>query len=325
MAGLRFGSVCSGIEAASVAWEPLGWTPAWFAETAPFPNAVLAHHWPSVPNLGDITSHDFTARAKGQSPIDLLVGGTPCQGFSNAGPRDGLLDPRSALAVRFLAIARDLRPAWVVWENVHGCLTAGGGRDFGAFVGQVAQLGYRWAYRTLDAQFFGLPQRRRRVFLVGHLGAGRPEQVLLEPQGEGRRRAAGRPAGADDPRTAAVGPLPLAVGYNVQATYSEGRGPHAALCEVTKCLDSHGLNPDCQQGGTLVLATTPDGPIVRRLTPRECERLQGFPDDHTLVTYRRKPAADGPRYKALGNSIAVPVLRWIGRRLAVEHERLVGG
>lgn len=340
-----------------MAWEPLGWAPAFFAEVEPFPNAVLAHHWPHVPNLGDITADTFTDWARQTGPIDILVGGTPCQGFSTSGQRGGLGDPRSALAVRFLNIARDLRPAWVVWENVPGCLTTAGGRDFGAFLGQVADLGYRWAYRVLDARFFGIPQRRRRVFLVASLGTGRPDLVLFEPDGEGRDSPPGSPAEQEVAATAPVRSGSLSPGYGrdapLPAAVSENNRAEIRLMRAAPCVETGGGKPG--QGTPVVLAyqchgnnvgpmgtlrkgdggltsgvpfvaSRVDGrPVVRRFTPRECERLQGLPDDHTLVLYRKKPASDGPRYKSIGNSIAVPVLRWIGRRLAAEHARATAG
>ena len=181
---MRYLSVCSGIEAASVAWHPLGWTPFAFAEIDNFPAAVLAHHYGSnlpteewshnaPPNLGDIRNFKDWPDAT----VDVLVGGTPCQSFSVAGLRGGLADPRGNLCLTFLAIADKYRPAWVVWENVPGVLSSGGGRDFGAFLGGLGQLGYGWAYRVLDAQYVrvdgfarAVPQRRRRVFVVGCLG-----------------------------------------------------------------------------------------------------------------------------------------------------------
>jgi DNA (cytosine-5)-methyltransferase 1 len=172
---IRYGSVCSGIEAPSVAWHGLGWQPQWFAEIATFPSAVLAHHWAHVPNLGDFTN----APPESFSPIDLLVGGTPCQSFSIAGLRGGLADARGNLALGFCRLAQRLRPRWVVWENVPGVLSSGGGRDFGSIIGALAELGYGWAYRILDAQHFGVPQRRRRVFLVGHLGDWRAAAAVL--------------------------------------------------------------------------------------------------------------------------------------------------
>ena len=137
---------------------------AWFAEIEAFPSAVLAERWPGVPNVGDFTriGKDVTVE-----PIELLVGGTPCQSFSIAGKRAGLDDPRGNLTLEFIALAGRLRPRWVVWENVPGVLSDDGGRTFGTVLGLLGQLGYGCAYRVLDAQYFGVPQRRRRVFVVG--------------------------------------------------------------------------------------------------------------------------------------------------------------
>ena len=189
---VRYLSVCSGIEAASVAWEPLGWEPAAFAEVEKFPSAVLAHHWPQVPNLGDMTRHE----SWNLGAIDLLVGGTPCQSFSVAGLRKGLHDPRGGLMLRFLEIAQRQRPRWIVWENVPGVLSSHGGRDFGAFLGALGALGYGWAYRVLDAQWFGVAQRRRRVFVVGCLGDGAAAAtVLFESESVQRNPAPSREKG----------------------------------------------------------------------------------------------------------------------------------
>ncbi len=160
---MRYLSVCSGIEAASAAWHELGWTPVAFSEIEPFPCAVLAHHYPHVPNWGDMTRFKEWPDAD----VDVLVGGTPCQSFSVAGLRKGLADPRGNLALTFLAIADKYRPGWILWENVPGVLSSEGGADFEAFLGGMGELGYGWAYRVLDAQYFGLAQRRRRVFVVG--------------------------------------------------------------------------------------------------------------------------------------------------------------
>ena len=176
---MRYGSVCSGIEAASVAWSALEWEPAWFSEIEPFPCTVLDRHYPKVPNLGDITSEDFIERVKGEGLIDALVGGTPCQSFSVAGLRRGLDDDRGNLSLRFMQLVDALRPRWIVWENVPGVLSANEGRDFGAILGALEECGYGWAYRVLDAQYFGVAQRRRRVFVVGHLGSWGPAGEVL--------------------------------------------------------------------------------------------------------------------------------------------------
>jgi DNA (cytosine-5)-methyltransferase 1 len=172
---MRFGSVCSGIEAASVAWHPLGWKPQWFSEIDKFPSAVLAHHYPDVPNLGDMTQF----KEWPNDPIELLVGGTPCQSFSIAGLRKGLDDPRGNLMLTYLAIAERYAPRWIVWENVPGVLSSNGGRDFGTFLAALGQIGYGFAFRVLDAQYFGVAQRRRRVFVVGYLGDWRRAAAVL--------------------------------------------------------------------------------------------------------------------------------------------------
>ena len=163
---MNYLSVCSGIEAATCAWHNLGWNSVGFSEIEPFPSAVLKHHYPSVPNLGDMTKY----KEWNLDSVGLLVGGTPCQSFSVAGLRKGLEDPRGNLALTYVGILDKFRPKWCIWENVPGVLSSNGGRDFGSFLGAVAELGYGFAYRVLDAQNFGVPQRRRRVFVVGCLG-----------------------------------------------------------------------------------------------------------------------------------------------------------
>jgi DNA (cytosine-5)-methyltransferase 1 len=540
---MTYGSVCSGIEAATVAWKPLGWRAAWFAEIDSFASAVLAHHYPEVPNFGDFTK--IMPEQAGE--VDVLVGGTPCQAFSIAGQRAGLDDPRGNLTVEYLRLAARLRPRWLVWENVPGVLSIDGGRTFGSIVGPLAELGYGISYRVLDAQFFGVPQRRRRVFVVGHLGSWQAAAaVLFERESlrrdlAPRRKAAPRVARAvevgpsggrftdvaptldarckDGPIRNQIGLLafggnntsgpidiatacnahggggridfetetfcveiapPLTTGANSTGgercpgmsadsgesliahtllgkancshdptleTYvahtlrgesmdasEDGTGRGTPIVPVCGTLNSNGkaagsaTSQDAENGLLVpIVGTDPSetfipiafsskdhggdaiqevaptlramghgeshpnaggqiavvapavifesryarngrgGPgvvcpplkaqsgttgkgdgaplvatwvAVRRLTPRECERLQGFPDDYTLVpTYRRPLRADeiediatylgipvtqarelgstpdGPRYKAIGNSMAVPVMRWIGSRI----------
>jgi len=190
---MKYLSVCSGIEAASKAWEPIGWEPVAFSEIEAFPSAVLKHHWPKVQNLGDMTQHEQWNIPSGT--IDLLVGGTPCQSFSVAGLRQGLKDPRGNLMLTYLAIAERLKPRWLVWENVPGVLSSNGGKDFGSFLGALGELGYEWAYRVLDAQWFGVAQRRRRVFVVAHLGEGNlAAKVLFESESVRRNPAPSREA-----------------------------------------------------------------------------------------------------------------------------------
>jgi DNA (cytosine-5)-methyltransferase 1 len=392
---MRYLSVCSGIEAATVAWHSLGFEPVAFSDIDKFPGAVLQHHYPSVPNWGDMTKFEEWPDAA----IDVLVGGTPCQSFSVAGLRKGLDDPRGNLMLTYLAIARRYRPAWVVWENVPGVLSSNGGRDFGTFLGALGELGYGFAYRVLDAQYCGVPQQRRRVFVVGYLGDWRRAAAVLfereslsgnpAPRRKAREEVAGclsagfgtrGPSGEVDGARAgqlianaitarqhkgvdsdgtttlvthtlrgegfdasedgtgrgtplgtvafdckAGGNTGMAIGEKAGALRGEGNGGgHAAIAfnlrgraggAQAEVSESGQANIRAASGGSsrTYLATS----AVRRLTPRECERLQGFPDDYTLIPYRGKPAADGPRYKAIGNSMAVPVMRWIGERIAM--------
>lgn len=396
---MKYLSVCSGIEAASVAWHPLGWQAAAFSEIEAFPAAVLAHHWPAVPNLGDMTKFkEWPSYA-----INLLVGGTPCQSFSVAGLREGLADPRGNLTLTFLAIAAQYRPEWICWENVPGILSDSTGA-FGALLGGLSKLGYGWAYRILDAQYSRVPQRRRRVFVVGCLGGWqRAAQVLFERHSLQGHSPPSRQAGKDVAPTlsartkgggglgtdfdldgglfcAATGQAATEILANLcptlncnhEAPYIAGpltagmsrsaaRMPHeqGALVPIAFALRGRegGAMPEIEGDGSKVgalraasggssrdyiayrasgncgvmeqgnktacldTATDPNchiiqqGMAVRRLTPRECERLQGFPDDYTLIPQGKAMAADTPRYKAIGNSMAVPVMRWIGERI----------
>ena len=383
---MRYGSVCSGVEAASLAWEPLGWQPQWFAEVEKFPSAVLAHHWPTVPNLGDITDDDFIEQAR-RRPIDVLVGGTPCQSFSVAGLRRGMDDDRGNLSLQFCRIAIALQPRWVVWENVPGVLSSGKGRDFGSIVGALVEVGYDIAWRILDAQYFGVPQRRRRVFLVGHLGGRRSAAaVLFERESIAGHIAPRRKTGQGV--TNDVGNGVATPSATVSAKWAKGTGgPSGDEVQNLVCYENHAqdsrvkevelptLNAKAGTGGNnlplIQMVNAREDPVyndnqslplgaqdtghaigfipknsaktrsvgavdeqsptldstppaiaamlqVRRLTPIECERLQGMPDNHTRIPWRNKPTEDcpdGPRYKAIGNSMAVPVMRWIGERI----------
>jgi DNA (cytosine-5)-methyltransferase 1 len=473
---VRYGSVCSGIEAATQAWHTLGWVPAFFSEIDKFPSAVLAHHYGSnmpgeplakngIPNYGD-----FTQIGPEAGPVDLLVGGTPCQSFSVAGKRLGLDDPRGNLALEYLSLARRLRARWIVWENVPGVLSSYSGseqaarevsegpvggegngiedRDFAMFLSFVRECGYGFAYRVLDAQYIrvdglarAVPQRRERVFLVGYLGDWRPAAaVLFEPEGmrgdsAPSRKAGQRTAGtidasaarsrgagispsmitstgsvahclnaggmgridyetetmiahslradgfdASEDRTGRGTPIvpiafdttqitsrlnrsvpkagdpchPLASGAHAPAiaiqagalrenpnSGPDGVGVQAGIAYTVEARSEVQAvcHPTCEIAGTLCAEDSPHGarglsglqtmlsgyiqPVkaaswaVRRLTPKECERLQGFPDGFTDVPYRGKQAADGPRYKALGNSMAVNAMRWIGQRIDI--------
>ena len=389
---LHYGSICSGIEAATVAWHPLGWQPAFFSEIDQFPRAVLKFHYPDVPLHGDFT----TIKAGEYDAIDLLVGGTPCQSFSIAGLRGGMADERGNLALEYLRLAQRLRPRWLVWENVPGVLSSGGGRDFGSILGGLGELGYGFAYRVLDAQFVrvdgfsrAVPQRRRRVFVVGYLGDWRRAAAVLfereslqghpPPRREARedvalaldassarRRGSGMnpnqivaaehaatlTRGADSAGKGGYAGRRREDDINLVAHTLNAKGGVGRLDYESETLVAHSLrgggfdasedgtgrgtplvpvpaiafnarqDPDVFDGHTGPLDT--DGSTqgilsswrVRRLMPVECERLQGFPDRYTDVPYRRRNSTpDGPRYKALGNSMAVNVMRWIGRRI----------
>ena len=335
---MKYLSVCSGIEAASVAWHSMGWEPVAFSEIDPFASSVLAARYPQVPNINKLENLD--AYRIGRQAVDVFVGGTPCQSFSVAGLRRGLDDPRGNLALVYLGLVDRFRPRYIVWENVPGVLSSNGGRDFGAFIGALAQLGYGFAWRVLDAQWCrvdshpgAVPQRRRRVFVVGCAGGDwrRAASVLLEPEGVRGNPPTRGQAGQDIARRAAgstSGGSKGAVSSTVVRASTTSCHRLDSETETLIPFDTtqitHPANRSSPQPGDPChpLARGAHAPAVassmavRRLTPRECERLQGFPDDWTAITYRGKPAADGPRYKALGNSMAVNVMRWIGLRIA---------
>jgi DNA (cytosine-5)-methyltransferase 1 len=352
---MKYLSVCSGIEAATSAWHHMGWEPVAFSEIEPFPSAVLKHHYPDVPNVGDMTKF----KEWNIGTIDLLVGGTPCQSFSVAGLRKGLDDPRGNLMLTFGAIARHLSPRWLVWENVPGVLSSNGGRDFGTFLGMLGELGYGFAYRVLDAQYFGVAQRRRRVFVVGCLGDWRSAAaVLFELASLSGNPPPSREARKVTPTLSASGTGVSRVGFNCEDEWFVPQRPQwwdggdSAASLTTRCheqsmpdkgnfaavaqpIDFRNLRyQDKEVSGTMQAKPTggyslnymtgiQQNMAVRRLTPVECERLQGFPDNHTLIPWRGKEASqcpDGPRYKALGNSMAVPVMRWIGERIRMINE-----
>ena len=426
---MKYLSLCSGIEAATVAWHDLNWSPLAFSEIERFPSEVLAHHYPKVPNLGDMTKYkDWSLNGT----IGLLVGGTPCQSFSVAGLRKGLEDPRGNLMLTYCGILDKFRPKWFIWENVPGVLSSNGGRDFGSFLGAVAELGYGFAYRVLDAQYFGVAQRRRRVFVVGCLGDWRSAaEVLFESDCLRRDTTKGKKArervaypvadsagtlcardykgiSSDDahaggklivyethPADSRInemgetcqtvtsrwgtggGNVPIALAENTIGRQPMNGGNGTGFTEngpmyTLNATGVHGVaygfeagiakregNPNrfseelsptiranmgdnqasvahtfkIRGGGgdggkgylgqdekTFTISTTQDQQLfanmaVRRLTPIECERLQGFPDGYTDIKSKGKDTPDGPRYKALGNSMAVPVMKWIGTRI----------
>lgn len=401
---MKFGSVCSGIEAASVAWEPLGWKAAWLSEIEPFPCAVLAHHYPDVPNLGDMTTLPERILSGEVEAPDLFCGGTPCQAFSVAGNRQSLDDARGNLSLTFCEIADAIdtvrtTPAIIFWENVPGVLST---KDnaFGCFLGQLAgedeplvPSGGKWsnagyvygpkrtiAWRVLDAQYFGVAQRRRRVFVVASAREDFcPATVLFESEGVRRDTPPSRETGKDVAvfTPGSIGGYRQGVGTLRANGGDIGSGSEHLVSqpfELGNTLTARmhkGMNSDCNEGQTPVLqpiawdeelnpsvdiagtllrggqggrhdgvyAPAEVGPCmgasgppysrtgnerveaealaihnmaVRRLTPVECERLQGFPDEYTNI---KDKCPDGPRYKALGNSWAVPVVRWIGERI----------
>ena len=320
------------MEAASVAWHPLGWEPVGFSEIEPFPCEILKQRFPNTPNYGDLTKYPEWPIQPGT--VDVLVGGTPCQSFSVAGLRKGLADPRGNLALVFLGLADRIKPKWIIWENVPGILSSNGGRDFGSFLGALGQLGYGFAYRVLDAQFFGVPQRPRRVFVVANLGDWRScAEVLSLAEGlrgnlasGGKKRkgvATDAGAGVEAGRGCwwdggQVSQTLDAVLQKGQTMPEKNRFP-AILQPKPMVIDreqTNTMNTIVSRGPHAVGVLTPME--VRRLTPIECERLQGFPDNWSRISWKGKPpeeCPDGPRYKACGNSMAVPVMRWIGERI----------
>jgi DNA (cytosine-5)-methyltransferase 1 len=392
---MRYLSVCSGIEAATVAWEGLGWEAVGFSEIERFPSSVLTHHYPDVKNYGDMTKYKEWD-IDGDS-VDLLVGGTPCQAFSVAGLRKGLEDPRGNLSLVFVGMVEHFKPEWVVWENVPGVLSSNEGRDFGSFIGALASIGYGFAWRCLDAQYFGVPQRRRRIFLVAHSSGDsrRAGEVLFEPEGLRGNFTKSRKTGEDTARclttgtgirydwetetlvpvmyenhpndsriTGPVDPSPTVAarwgtgGGNtplVQHTFRKSRRAQSAEDYETWVPDNVTNTLNCFDIGDIRSVDIVTAPIpiqdvrpidkgqnglgigkegdpsytldkmatqgvahhmaVRRLTPTECERLQGFPDGYTDIRPNGKDTPDGPRYKALGNSMAVPCMRWLGKRI----------
>jgi DNA (cytosine-5)-methyltransferase 1 len=414
---MNYLSVCSGIEAATVAWHDMGWNPVGFSEIEKFPSQLLAHHYPNVTNYGDMTKFK---EWNINDTVELLVGGTPCQSFSVAGLRKGLEDSRGNLMLTYLAMADHFKPKWLLWENVPGVLSSNRGSDFAALLQGLAELGYGFAYRVLDAQHFGVPQRRRRVFVIGCLGDWRSAaKVLFEsqslcrditPSRDKREKTSDWPKKCASTLNASFGsklglenqhinsgaPLFVAdvaptitssgagwsrsgnsatepdtyVAYALQGSMigrqdhngPQGDGINEDLSFTLNTTDRHAIafkvRGGCEGGGkgylgnnntAFTLSTTQDQQIaiacdtyngtiqgdvactlttasgisnasgpkamqnmrVRRLTPTECERLQGFPDNYTNTP----TSSDATRYKALGNSMAVPVMKWIGEKI----------
>jgi len=328
---MRYLDVCAGISASTVAWKPLGWEAAAYSEIEAAPRAVLAHHYPNTPLHGDFT----TIRGDEYGAIDLLVGGTPCQDFSDAGRREGLDGDRGNLSLEFCELADRSGARWLVWENVTGVLSNDGGRAFGAILGAMVRRGFGVAYRVLDAQYFGLPQRRKRVIVVGYRGDWRASAAVLFERGamSGRpnpRKAAGKGAavGFSDPATPGIA---KPIGAHSSA---KGRGTDldnttyigVDLAQITSATNRTRLESNLPLSTLLatsrMVIATDSG--VRYMTPIEHERVMGFPDNYTLVPYRKRMMAAGPRQHMLGNSMAPPKMRWIGERIqAVETLRSV--
>ncbi len=333
---LTYLSVCSGIEAASVAWHDLNLQPVGFSEIEAFPCAVLKTRFPNVINYGDLTKHESWPIESGT--VNIVCGGTPCQSFSVAGLRAGMADPRGNLALAFVSLCNRLQPEWVIWENVPGVLSTNNGNDFKCFINALVECGYHVAWRILDAQFFGVAQRRRRIFVVANrIDWRRCAAVLFEPESLSGDIAKGRKArksaaasfrnGAETIGTICADSHPGS--YSGQDAYTGRLIPaplpfvkakRAASIEDDETWHADRPAPtlsvfDSGDSRATVAIVAPETFAVRRLTPVECERLQGFPDNWTDIIYKGKPAADGPRYKAIGNSMAVPVMRWLGQRI----------
>lgn len=334
---MRYATVCSGIEACSVAWEPLGWQPVFFSEIEKFPCQTLTHHYPNTPNLGDMTKINGNEY---RNTIDVFCGGTPCQSFSIAGLRGGLSDNRGNLALTFCRLVDQIRPKWVIWENVSGVLSSHKGRDFGSIIGALVELGYGFAYRVLDAQHFGVPQRRRRVFVVAHIGGNwaAPAAVLFEPEsvcgdstpgGGSREKVTGFTT--DYARNGSEWPAKVAPTLDRSFARLQGQdnqhidgGGGLYVGGIDASLnyfrDTAGaLTRPSNYGLPGVYCTVANSWYIRRITPIEAERLQGFPDGYTKISSKSN---DTPRYAALGNSMAVPVMQWIGKRIELVEKLL---
>lgn len=307
---MRYVSLFSGIEAASAAWAPLGWEPVAFSEIDPYACKVLERHYPDVPNVGDICEADWSGFA---GDVDLVVGGSPCQSFSLAGLQRALDDPRGRLMFEYVRAVDELRPRFCLWENVSNVLRVDDGAPFRQLLSELDRLGYAVAYRVLRADYFGVPQARRRVFLLGALGD--PETCADVLLGDNVLSPTERPE-YPEPAAGSNLPSPFTISsFDSHGMKSDNPRSGYRRSVTSKTLDTTCCNPGCNQGGMVIVDSpaTSCGTIApRRLTHIECERLQGFDDEWTSVDGAR---ADAPRYACIGNSIAVPVLRYIGERL----------
>jgi DNA (cytosine-5)-methyltransferase 1 len=338
---LNYFSVFSGIETASVAWEKLGFSAVGFSEIDPFSSAVLKYHFPKIKNYGDI--NNFKEWKIGQS-INIMVGGSPCQSFSIAGNRQGVKDDRGFLMFTYGNLVQHFKPDWIVWENVPGVLSNNRGKDFREFLFMLDEFGYGLAWRVLDAQYFGVPQRRRRIFVIGYFGDIRRSAAVLFDFGgsKGDIKAVGPRGGASERIRECIKV------YNSHPADSRIKNSGGIINTITGRWGTGGNNTPivfnrshntkytkADKAATLLgeyhdrnyLNLAFYNNQIRKITPCEAERLQGFPDNWTKVPYRNKNAEkcpDGLRYKAIGNSMAVPVMRWIGERILLTEKIFQG-
>ena len=334
---MKYGSVCSGVEAATAAWHPLGWTPQWFSEIEKFPSAVLAHHYPDVPNLGDMTK--FKEWPIDRS-IDLLVGGTPCQSFSVAGLRKDLMTQGEISCSPILPSLHNISPSgWFGRTSPASCLANEDG-ILEPSSGRWASSGMGSPTECLTLSISEWPSAASVCSLSDTLETGDVAAVLFERESMSGHPAPSREAGQKAAPTVTQGaPFSRTGNERVEAEAIVAQclttRTGSAYDPTTETLPiAFGAQNSANQGDSVSTEVTPTldksktpavamSSAVRRLTPIECERLQGFPDGFTRIPWRNKSAddcPDGPRYKAMGNSMAVPVMRWIGERIdAVEN------
>ena len=325
-------STFSGIGGIDLAMHNSGVPTVLACESAKASVGVLTDQMPGLSVVPDIRELDRSTLLRYANPDrTVLSSGFPCQGFSTGGKGDGLADPRSGLWHEAARVLDEFRPRWVLLENVPGLLTNKGGKDFGRVVSDLVDIGYGIAWRVLDAQFFGVPQRRRRLYLVGHLGdrGHSAQEVLLDtrtgPRPAGAQRGSGEHAapGAEEGSGGGVeAGLPQLTFQKVRRSGKRNnRGELPA--EKWEARDvAATIAPFDLGSGSRAVELVVRGNSVRRLSPKEVERCFGFPDDWTRTAFGRDQA-DSPRYAQLGNSVAVPVVEWIGRRMVARHVRNV--
>ena len=333
---MRIVSLFSGIGGFDLGLERAGGTVVAQVENDPFCQRVLERRWSDVHRVADVRAYCVRSRPdaaeSGQRdawrdgwPIDLLAGGFPCQDLSVAGKRAGLRGARSGLFAEYVRIAHALAPTFGLVENVPGLVSSAAGRDMWTVVEGLRECWPVVGWRILDSQYFGVAQRRRRVFLVGGPTEARVAEILALTEGGGGDLAAGGQAGTDIAYALAAGAGGSKFGSGRDAQDTFVTEPVVAALDLADTL-SVGANQTTGFPGDLGPAI---GSSIRRLTPLECERLQGFPDGWTclctpLSAYAADPddaalacrCPDSPRYQALGNAVTVPVIQWLGARLA---------